>query len=235
MVCHPHAHKVVYEAQIVDPEQREEFRHFVSYCTSTMFLYDIGAHFGVFSVAAAHFGGKAVAVDPSPTATRMIATEALLNGCADRIQILQAAVSDVNGALNMLNSGVYSAGYFKVAKGRTKRDLTPTQALTIDQMVHQFGAPSHIKIDVEGHEAAVLRGAENTLSRFSPLLFLELHNEMLISEGGDPNSALDELARSGYATFALNGELISRQTILSRPIIRIKASSINKYPSRINR
>jgi FkbM family methyltransferase len=224
MVCHPHAHKVVYEAQIVDPEQREEFRHFVSHCTSKMFLYDIVAHFGVFSVVAAHFGGKAVAVDPSPTATRMIATEALLNRCTDRIQILQAAVSDVNGALNMLSSGVYSAGYFKVAKGRSRRDLTQTQSFTIDQMVYHFGAPSHIKIDVEGHEAAVLRGATNTLTRYSPLLFLELHNEMVISEGGDPRFPLDELARLGYATFALNGESISREAILSRSIIRIKAS-----------
>jgi FkbM family methyltransferase len=223
LVCHPRAYKVFYEAQIVDPEQREEFRTFLSHCCDRMFLFDVGAHYGVFSLAAAHFGGKAVAVDPSPIAAHMIATEASLNGLADRIQILQAAVSDANGVMNMLSSGVFSSGYFKVAKARPRRELTETQALTIDQMVCQFGAPTHIKIDVEGHEAAALRGARDVLGRTSPILFLEFHNEMVASEGGDPNAALDELASLGYAFFALNGNPIDRRAILARPLIRITA------------
>src|SRR5437899_4022768 len=194
IVCHPRAYKVFNQSQINDAEQREEFRSFLSHCSNAMLLFDIGAHFGVFSLAAAHFGGKAVAVDPSPIATRMIARQAALNGLTKSIRIIQAAVSDESGVVDLLSSGVFSDGYFKMSHGRAKSELTRTQAMTIDELVGQHGVPTHIKIDVEGQEAAVLRGGRKTLEKFSPILFLELHNEMTTAEGGDPNLALNELA-----------------------------------------
>jgi len=224
LICHPHAYRVAYQAQIADPEQREEFENFLLQCSDRMFLLDIGAHFGVFSLAAAHFGGKAVAIDPSPIATRMIARQSALNGLTDSIRIIQAAVSDESGAVDMLSSGVFSDGYFKISQGRAKNELTRTQAITIDQLVSQHGIPTHIKIDVEGQEAAVLRGGRETLDQFSPILFLELHNEMVTAEGGDPNLALDELAQLKYGTFASEGNLLGRDAILQRPIIRIVAA-----------
>ena len=97
------------------------------------------------------------------------------------------------------------------------------QAVTIDQMALEFGTPTHLKIDVEGHEAAVLRGGRSTLQRFSPLLFLELHNEMVVSAGENPYVTLNELTQLGYDTFALSGEAIDADAILARPIIRIVA------------
>ena len=136
---------------------------------------------------------------------------------------MQAAVSDSDGAIDMLTSGVFSDGYLKVARGRPKTELIQTQTITVDQMASEFGPPTHIKIDVEGYEAAVLRGAKDTLSRFSPILFLELHNEMIASEGGDPNSALDQLAVYGYNILAIGRKSISRGAILARPIIRVVA------------
>jgi FkbM family methyltransferase len=223
LVCHPRAYKVFRRDQVDDPEQSAEFRGFVSHCSSAMSLFDIGAHFGIFSLAAANFGGKAVAVDASPAATHMIGVLANLNRCTDRVQILCAAVSDANSALDMLNSGVFSDGYFKATRQRPKSELTRVEAVTVDRMALQFGAPTHIKIDVEGHEAAVLRGARATLGRFSPILFLELHNEMVVSGGDNPTAALDELAQSGYDAFALNGDAIGTSAILARPIIRIVA------------
>jgi len=223
IVCHPHAYRVFYAAQVADAEQAAEFRNFISHCSSSMFLFDIGAHFGVFSLTAAHFGGKAIAVDPSPTAIRMMAIQAALNRCSDRIQIIEAAVSDAEGGMDMLSSGVFGAGYFKVARGRSKRELTRTRSITIDQIASQFGAPTHIKIDVEGHEGAVLRGARNTLRRFSPLIFLELHNEMIRCEGGDPHSTLDELKQLGYDTFVPTSGIFDSNKILEKPIARIVA------------
>ena len=221
--CHPHVYKVFRRAQIADPEQSEEFRNFLSHCSDRMFLFDIGAHFGIFSLAAAHFGGKAIAVDPSPTATRMIARQAALNQCTGRVRILQASVSNQDGAMDMVNAGVLSEGYFQVIQGRSKSELTRTAAVTIDHMTREFGPPTHVKVDVEGHEMAVLLGARATLTRFSPVLFLELHNEIVLAQGNDPTLPLDELARSGYGLFALNGRELSKSAILERPIARIVA------------
>lgn len=223
VVCHPHAYKVGYQGQIADVEQAQEFRNFVENCRKDMLLFDIGAHFGFFSLAAAAAGGKAIAVDPSPIATRMTKTQASLNHCLDRITIVCAGVSENSGEMDMLASGVFSDGYFMVSPGRPATEFTPTPATTVDDMTVRFGAPTHLKIDVEGHEAAVLRGARTTLMSFAPLLFLELHNEIVTSLRGDPNAPLDILSELGYATFALDGAAIPRKAILARPIVRIVA------------
>jgi FkbM family methyltransferase len=188
-----------------------------------MLFFDIGAHYGIFSLAAVHAGGKAVAVEPSPVAAQMISIQATINGCAENIQIVRAAVSSEVGTMGLLSSGVFSDGYFRVACDRPTSELIQTPALTIDELTQRFGPPTHIKIDVEGHETAVLRGGGVTLARHSPLLFLEIHNEMVTSEGGDPDAVLDELARIGYNTFDLRGEAMKKSAILKYPIVRIVA------------
>lgn len=222
LVCHPRASRIFRRDQMGDSEQSAEFRAFISCCSKSMTLYDIGAHFGVFSLAAAKLGGKAVAVDASPVATRMMEIGAELNKCDDRIEIICAAVSDHSGDLDMLSSGVFSDGYFKTT-GRMGKEITKVRAIAIDQMVPQFGPPTHIKIDVEGHERSVLLGATETLKRFSPVLFLELHNQMIAADGHDPRAVLDDLARFQYETFALSGRAISADEILTKDITRITA------------
>jgi len=59
----------------------------------------------------------------------------------------------------MLSSGVFSDGYMRMARGRSSSELTKTRAVTIDQLADQFGHRHISKIDVEGYEAAVVRGA----------------------------------------------------------------------------
>ncbi len=223
VVCHPHAYRVLFRDQVTDPEQSAEFRSFQRHCVKDMLLFDIGAHFGVFSLAAARAGGRAVAIDPSPEAMRMIAIQTVLNHCSTSIQTMRAAITSETKTMGLLSSGVFSDGYFKVAINESESELTKTPGLTIDDLTRQFGAPTHVKIDIEGHEAAALRGGARTFDRHSPLLFLELHNEMVISAGGDPNAALDDLARLGYDTFGLDGEALERRAILERPIVRVVA------------
>ncbi len=124
----------------------------------------------------------------------------------------------------MLSSGVFSDGYMRMARGRSSSELTKTRAVTIDQLADQFGPPTHIKIDVEGYEAAVVRGGKRTLTRFAPLLFLELHNEMIRSEGGDPSCVLDDLADMGYEMFSVGSVRIERGAISKMPICRLVAT-----------
>jgi len=223
IICHPHAYEVASRSQIGDREQADEIRNFRSHCWRGMLLFDIGAHYGIFSLAAVNAGGKSVAVEPSPVAAQMISIQAAINNCAESIQIVRAAASSEVGPMGLLSSGVFSDGYFRVARNRPASELIQTPGLTVDELTNQFGPPTHIKIDVEGHEMAVLRGGRVTLERHSPVLFLEVHNQIMTSEGGDPGALLDELARIGYNTFGLRGEPIKKCAILKYPIVRIVA------------
>ena len=127
----------------------------------------------------------------------------------------------------MLSSGVFSEGYFKLAAGRSSSELTKVRAVSVDEMTSEFGVPTHIKIDVEGHEAAALRGGRETFTRHKPTLFLELHNQMVAADGGDPNAALNELQRLGYAPFSYAGDLLDRPAIFGKPITRLVARRVS--------
>jgi FkbM family methyltransferase len=223
LVCHPSAYRVTVQAQVEDPEQAPEFQNFLSHCTQGMSLFDVGAHFGIFSLAAARFGGTALAVDPSLEALRMVNVQATLNNWSDRIRTIRAAASDNSGGIDMLAAGVFSDYYFMVSEGRNQSELTHLDTVTVDELSLKFGPPSHLKIDVEGYEAAVLRGARATLKNSAPLLFLELHNEIVASNGGDQNAALNELSNLGYQVFGLDGEPASREVIFRKAITRVVA------------
>jgi FkbM family methyltransferase len=223
LICHPRVYKTLLHSQVVDPDQSEEFRNFAKYCDASMRLFDIGASYGAFSFAAAHFGGTAIAVEPSPIATRLIKVQSRLNGFDKNLRIVQACVGDTVGEVEMLSSGVFSDGYFRIAPGRSSRELTKTRAVTIDALVGEFGPPTHIKIDVEGYEGAVIRGAQRTLMGPGPLLFLELHNEMIRSDGGDPARVLDDLAEMKYEVLRIDGASAERAAVLKMPICRLLA------------
>ena len=81
-------------------------RNFKTSCLSaipTMFLFDIGAHFGIFSLAAAHLGVKPSLSIPLRFYI-MIVEQSYLNRLSDRIHVVEAAVSDQTGAVEMLSS-----------------------------------------------------------------------------------------------------------------------------------
>ncbi len=223
VILHPHAFKVARREQINDPEQRAEVLNFIRHCESGMVFFDIGAHYGIFSLVAAHLGARVIAVEPSTVAVRMIARQAGLNYQTARIRTVLAAASNSSGTLEMLGSGVFSDDYFKLVEGRAPRELMKIRAVTVDSLTAEFGAPTHIKIDVEGQEAAVLQGSRQTLTQHSPKLFIELHNELISLDGGNPYAALDELRDLGYGTFALDGSPLDRSLIVQQPLIRIVA------------
>ena len=227
--CHPLAYGFAYCAQNQDADQVAEFDAFISNCATGMVLFDIGAHFGLFSLAALHYGGpraKAIAVDPSPTASRITRIQAQLNNMDGRLRVVQASAGDRLGWQDMVAVGVLASGYFVAPTGtHPARELTRTQEVTLDHLAEEFKMlPTHIKIDVEGYEAAVIRGGQQVLSQSaSPTLFVELHNQMVRERGGDPSETLSLLESSAYKTFAVDGTPMARDCILNHPLIRIIA------------
>jgi FkbM family methyltransferase len=231
VVCHPAALRLAYAAHLVDPEQAAELDAFIARCRPGMRLWDIGAHFGLFSLAALHYGGPdaaALAVDPSATAARMLAIQARLNGVAGRVEILQAAVGDQAERQAVLEAGVIAAGYC-VAPGPADGpgEWSWVAGATLDGLAAARGgeSPTHLKIDVEGGEEAVLRGAQALLAApDAPVLFLELHHDIVRRRGGNPESALDALARHGYRLRAADGRAMVASEALARGLVRVVAT-----------
>lgn len=229
LVCHPAAYRCAYSAQQHDPEQIAEFDGFIDNLSPGMVLFDVGAHFGLFSLASLYYGGpqaRAVAIDPSPTAIRFLTTQAKLNQLDDRLQIFQASVGDQTGRQRMISVGVLASGYYVApTEGHPLSELSETSSVTLDSLADELKiSPTHIKIDVEGYEAAVLRGGQKIFSQpQAPIIFLEVHNQLVREVGGNPAETLMLLRDYGYQTLTSEGLPIGEDEILNKPLIRIIA------------
>jgi FkbM family methyltransferase len=227
--CHPAAYRGGYYVCRDDPEQAAELDCFIRHCRPGMVLFDIGAHFGPFCLAALHYGGdeaRALAVEPSPLAVRMMRLQARLNRLTPRWQVQQAAAGDHVGVESLVEAGLLANGYFVAPDvGHDEAEITQVPCVTIDWLVQQTGwVPTHIKIDVEGAEHAVLAGGIAVLRREpAPLLFLEMHNEMVRKRGQDPRATLGLLHDLGYRCYDSQDRPLSDESILSARLIRIVA------------
>ena len=226
---HPLASRIGYSFLLAEAEQAAELDAFIAECRPGMTLVDAGAHFGVFTLAALHYGGptaRAVAVDPSPTACRIMAIQFRRNGVDARARIVPACVGARTGVQPMVAVGVIASGYcVPPAVHHVGREVTVCEATTLDDLVRRFDLrPTHVKLDVEGAEAAALRGGAGLLSSPSPpLLFIELHNDLIRRAGGDPAEVVALLEELRYAPFAPEGPPLDRAALLGRPVVRLIA------------
>jgi FkbM family methyltransferase len=155
------------------------------------YLYDVGAHVGYVACAWVHRGGAGVeAFEPLPTNADIIVQGARRNGLAG-VRVHQVALSDANATaqmrVNASNLSTSSMAYLEhqggVAERRDSAEYAESQFIVVpvrslDDYVHEqrLPAPAVIKIDVEGAEGHVIRGAVETLKRHRPAILCELHN-----------------------------------------------------------
>jgi FkbM family methyltransferase len=171
-------------------------------------LLDVGANGGVFSATIARGlaeRGTVIAFEADPkTAERAAATFALNN--LDNACIFSAAVSDHTGVLE----------FFRVT-GQTQ--LGSTSRIDFEsqdfESVHITccdlggaleknppGRPvTFIKIDVEGGEPAVLRGADRLIQRDRPAVFFEYFSKCAKTLGWTAEELTEQLAKVGYTRF----------------------------------
>ena len=220
--CHP-ASMSTFRAHRDIPEFTDEIDGFIEHCRPGMHFIDVGAHYGMFSLAACHFGGttaRVLAVDPNRSSNRILRINLGLAGF-DRVKLIEAAVGAEDGTLSMLTTGA-AGGNFMVAADEARPDAATVPQFTIPTLARDNDlTPTHLKIDVEGFEGEVLAGARELMQRSRPALFLELHSAILRSRGGNPKDILDGLFDIGYSEIVWRGRKVSGEEIASKDIARI--------------
>jgi FkbM family methyltransferase len=150
-------------------------------------LFDVGAHYGWMSIAAANCVGacgRVVAFEPSPVLLDILEYHKRVNRLR-QLQIVPAAVSNIDDRaipFYLINEGLSFRNSLTIGPDDTPY-IDPENKLrinvsctTLDSFVELSGiVPDLVKIDVEGAELLVLEGARHVLERHHPVLILGVH------------------------------------------------------------
>ncbi len=143
-----------------------------------MALIDVGAHHGRYSVTAARLVGPAgiiAAIEPHPRSLEVLKRNLELN-CVQNVRVFPVACWSERTRLRSVSSELLAL--HSVGAGDSGSGTLP--AVPLDDLADEMNvnAVDWIKVDVEGAELSVLSGAQKTIRRFRPSLFLEYHRTL---------------------------------------------------------
>lgn len=167
-------------------------------------VWDVGAAFGLFSVHSAEFCNQVVAFEPDPSHYQRLVGNIELNRQGSKVSIQQLALCDSQGELSLSTSGLSGVSPTLGVNDKHSSKVS-VKTETVDRMVKSgVVKPTVMKIDVEGAEAQVLRGAAELLSSEEKprLLFIEVHPEFLGSFGDSAEDLEHMLIATGYRLLA---------------------------------
>ncbi len=152
-----------------------EMRILCNLCRGDEWALDIGANYGVYSWHLRRRAAGVIAFEPQPLLAGF-----LRRALDERVRVEQVALSDSDGEVLMrVPHDRMQDGRATIEQENTLAGLSSEEILVprrrLDDMVQANGmAPvGVIKIDVEGHELSVLRGAEAVLRHNRPTLLIE--------------------------------------------------------------
>lgn len=154
--------------------------------TEGMTVWDVGAHIGYVALVMSRLTGprgRVYAFEPLPENLRRLRMNVAANG-ADNVDVHGVALSDRRGIARMARRASTLMASLAQAADETDEFLAPTD--TVDGLVARgLQEPHVLKVDVEGAEALVLRGARETIAAARPLLALEIHSAQAGREAVD--------------------------------------------------
>ena len=151
---------------------------------------DVGGFVGSYSISAARAvgsTGQVVTLEPDSNNRRQLLRNLALNGITN-CQVLSVAAWSGSGSVRWHQDD--HPVFHKVEEAQGDREI---EAVRIDDLVQRLSLNrvDWIKMDIEGVEVAALEGAADTLSRFRPQLFIEIHETL--------QPVTDLLSRFGYS------------------------------------
>ncbi len=158
--------------------EREALAQFLAHIGTGARVFDIGGGIGHYSLVAARAGARVITFEPDPLNARSLERYAALNGLAGRIQIVRQAVFSHTGNVALVRSDGMSAHHnSKVETNPLAESTFEVAATTLDAFVGNGAGPDLIKLDVEGAESNVFRGAEQVFRLHKPIVLCEVHDE----------------------------------------------------------
>jgi len=138
-------------------------------------FFDIGANVGYYTLFASTLvgdAGKVISFEPEPGNMKMLVEHITTNKCIN-VTPVQKALADAPGIVR------FDGTAHTMCKFSDDGNIE-VECTTLDKFIRDSGIPPDImKIDVEGAEVRVLRGADTCLSEIRPEIVLSIHDNLL--------------------------------------------------------
>jgi FkbM family methyltransferase len=172
-------------------------------------VIDVGANIGILTVLLAGLISnqrKVLAIEPTPGALTFLRRNVASNGATEKVILFEGVAEESSRefAIKVFHGMEEFSTLMGIAhstvKGQKFEELR-VAGETIDSLVQRHNlSPGLIKIDTEGAELHVLRGAKETIRRFRPTIVCEeFSNQMTLEAGEAPGGIRALLKDYGYS------------------------------------
>lgn len=186
-------------------------------------VYDIGGFEGILTLFFARTARAVITYEPNPRSYARCVHNAALNGL-DHVRVRNCALSSQPGELEMiydpLMPGAASANpeistQIKASVNAPRLIRAAVSTLDSDIEANKLPAPDFVKIDVEGMELDVLRGMPETLKKYAPALYIELHGAEREDKFENAKAVIGFLEQAGYRIYDVENRCYAMSSTLA--------------------
>jgi FkbM family methyltransferase len=182
--------------------ESDEIAWAISILSPGSVFVDIGANIGVFCIQVAQASPQTTGVVVEPVRRTFESLEANIarNGLSARLEATQAAVGSDQGRV-LVTSGLNAANHvIPRARATPSAGEELVERVTLDSLVAAKGLTrlDLVKLDVEGFELDVLRGANRTIEKLRPTFMMEVERRWANRYGYDPSEIFSFLLSREY-------------------------------------
>jgi len=186
-----------------------------NYVTNGMTVIDVGAHIGLLSIVMAKktgANGQVFSFEPTPSTFAILKKTIEINEVKDVVHPINKAVAEKAGKTSFYVTDIAAHNSNSLSNnernyGNEKK--IDVDLISIDELVQEknISKVGFIKIDAEGAEYAVLKGATNTIEKQRPKMILALHPSSIKNFGDSLEGIFDFISQKNYRVLLNNDEL----------------------------
>jgi FkbM family methyltransferase len=200
-------------------------QHLNEFYDSNLTYMDIGSNVGLRSVYSLSIDRNTILIDPNPEVNKITKSMIELNVFKNyTLEQIGLSDSDTGGELKFyISSSAYMSSFNKehAALDKIVGEIT-IPVTSIDNYIakHTNVKPGILKIDVEGFEMNVLKGAKITLEKYKPAIIIEI-----LDMGENRNEIVEYLAQFSYHPYFL----FDKEFKMLRPLLKGEQITNHNY------